>query len=135
MQIQLKQADIEQAIKSYVASIGVTRSVESIDFTMGRKDSGLTAAIEVSDRVTHQAEAIPAGPVNRGIPTPAEKVAVSAAATDDSVEAVGVVKASAETEAKVEEALADGVVETGAEEASAANEESALQEKTSLFGS
>lgn len=125
MQIQLKQADIEQAIKNYVASIGVTRSVESIDFTMGRKDSGLTAAIEVSDRVTHQAEAIPEGPVNRGIPTPAEKAAVSAAATDETAE-----------DESVEESASEEAGES-TEEPSAANEgeEPSPQEKTSLFGS
>lgn len=47
MQIQLKQEDIETAIKQYLASQGVTRGVTAIEFTKGRGGSGLIADIEM----------------------------------------------------------------------------------------
>lgn len=115
MQIQLRQADIEQAIKNHIAAIGIQREVDEIHFTMGRKSSGLVADINVSDHIN-----VPAGPINRSTTvehsTPEEKAAVSVAAVDES------------TESPVEEETEEPVLR---EEEAATD----TQEKTSLFGS
>jgi len=85
MQIQLKQADIEQAIKNHIAAIGIQREVDEIHFTMGRKSSGLVADINVSDRVN-----VPSGPIKRTTvddqTTAEEYAAVPEEAVDVSVE-------------------------------------------------
>lgn len=51
MQIIIKQRDIEQAIRGYIAAQGINlagKSVE-INFTAGRKEAGLTAEIDIED--------------------------------------------------------------------------------------
>jgi hypothetical protein len=51
MQIQLKQAEIESALRDYVTKQGINlqwRTVE-IEFTSGRKDNGITADLRISD--------------------------------------------------------------------------------------
>lgn len=50
MQIHLNQDDIEQAIKSYVSAMGVSRPVEEINFTVKRADGqSITAEIELEN--------------------------------------------------------------------------------------
>jgi len=49
MEIRLKQKDIEEAIAMFLASQGVARPVSNISFTMGRKDSGLSAEVECAE--------------------------------------------------------------------------------------
>lgn len=51
MQIQLKQTEIEKAIKAFISNQGINlvgKSVE-IAFTSGRKDNGLSAEINIED--------------------------------------------------------------------------------------
>ena len=51
MQIIIKQKDIEQAITEYIASQGIKligKEVE-INFTAGRKDSGISAEIDIEE--------------------------------------------------------------------------------------
>lgn len=62
MQINLKQTEIEAALRDYVSKLGISlegREVEII-FTNGRKSNGLTADIEISDTVTTTAAPVPA---------------------------------------------------------------------------
>ena len=49
MQITLRQRDIELALKMYLASQGIALADRafSVDFTAGRKESGLTATIDI----------------------------------------------------------------------------------------
>lgn len=51
MQIQLKQLEIEKALKAYITGLGIdlTGKVVTIAFTSGRKDNGLSADIEFED--------------------------------------------------------------------------------------
>lgn len=51
MQIQLKQSEIEIALRDYITKLGINlkgRSVQ-IEFTSGRKENGITADLCVSD--------------------------------------------------------------------------------------
>ena len=51
MQVQIKQAEIESAIRSFIANQGISlvgKEVK-IDFTAGRKNGGLTADISIED--------------------------------------------------------------------------------------
>lgn len=76
MQITLKQADIEAAVKRHVAALGISRDVVSVTFTSSRKGGfSIGADVEVSDGA-----AIPAGPIERCTTVnPAEAAVVSPA--------------------------------------------------------
>jgi hypothetical protein len=52
MQIQLKQKEIETALKLYVSRQGIDLKGKNvtIDFTAGRKDSGLSADIVIEGK-------------------------------------------------------------------------------------
>ena len=54
MQIQLKQREIEAALKMYISSQGInlTGKIVTIDFTAGRKDSGLSADLTIEETET-----------------------------------------------------------------------------------
>ena len=51
MQIQLKQTEIIQALKLYITTQGINLNGKSVEvsFTAGRKDSGLTADVQIED--------------------------------------------------------------------------------------
>ena len=49
MQMQLKQAHIEAAIRDFVTKAGIQFPVDEISFTAGRGKDGLTATIELED--------------------------------------------------------------------------------------
>lgn len=51
MQIQLKQREIEQALKQYIIDQGISLRGKNITigFTAGRKDGGLTADINIDE--------------------------------------------------------------------------------------
>jgi hypothetical protein len=50
MKISLQQADIEQAIKKYVASMGIARPVDRIEFNVSRKGgTSIEAEIDMAD--------------------------------------------------------------------------------------
>ena len=53
MQINLKQAEIVSALKAYIAAKGIdlTGKTVEIDFTAGRKNTGLSADIVIEDFV------------------------------------------------------------------------------------
>jgi hypothetical protein len=57
MQIQLKQPEIEAAIRSYVRTLGFTSDVGKIAFTAGRGTSGVTADFDVGASIS-QADAV-----------------------------------------------------------------------------
>lgn len=73
MQINLKQAEIEVALRDYVSKLGISLEGREVDivFTNGRKSNGLSADIEISDTVavaaTPAAVAIPSTPIQREI--------------------------------------------------------------------
>ncbi len=51
MQVQIKQNEIEQAIRAFIANQGISLENKEvkIDFTAGRKNGGLTADISIED--------------------------------------------------------------------------------------
>lgn len=51
MQIQLRQPEIKDALKQYITKQGINLQgkVVSIDFTAGRKETGLSADISIED--------------------------------------------------------------------------------------
>ena len=51
MQIQLKQTEIETALKDYIQKQGIQLQGRAviIDFTNGRKENGITADLSISD--------------------------------------------------------------------------------------
>lgn len=51
MQIQLKQAEIVTALKQYISSQGINlqNKTVNISFTAGRRESGITADLEIED--------------------------------------------------------------------------------------
>ena len=53
MQIQLKQREIEAALKMFISQQGISlagKTVE-VEFTSGRKDNGLSAELTIEDTV------------------------------------------------------------------------------------
>lgn len=56
MQITLKQAHIESAVRAYVAKAGIAFPVDEISFTAGRGKDGMTATIEMQDPFTVEGE-------------------------------------------------------------------------------
>lgn len=52
MQINLKQVEIIQALKSYISQKGISLSGKTVDctFTAGRKDSGISVEISIEDQ-------------------------------------------------------------------------------------
>lgn len=105
MQIQLRQSEIETAIKQYITSMGIPRAIDSIAFTASRGNAGILAEIEIVEAETPVAE------------TPVKAV----------VEAVKVVKPAPE---KTAEKAADAKAE---EPATKEAEKSAPAEAKSLF--
>lgn len=68
IKLSIKQDDIEQAIKDYVASKGITTPVREINFAVARKGGfNLSAEVEVSEApiesVAETVKAEPTGPV------------------------------------------------------------------------
>ena len=51
MQVQIKQNEIEQAIRAFIANQGISLEGKEvkIDFTAGRKNGGLTADISIEE--------------------------------------------------------------------------------------
>ena len=73
MQIQLKQLEIEKALKAYITGLGIDLAGKTVTiaFTSGRKDNGLSADIEFED-----AGNIPGytdAPPVRVVPTPSQQ--------------------------------------------------------------
>ena len=73
IQIQLKQLEIEKALKAYITSLGIDLAGKTVTiaFTSGRKDNGLSADIEFED-----AGNIPGytdAPAVRVVPTPSQQ--------------------------------------------------------------
>lgn len=84
MQINLKQTEIEIALRDYVSKLGISlegREVEIV-FTNGRKSNGLTADIVISDTI-----AAAAAPTPVSIPdTPIKREAVATPVQPEPVE-------------------------------------------------
>lgn len=61
MQIQLKQNEIVAAIKQYVAQQGINLSGRRVEvtFTAGRKESGLSADVDITDDVPPSVMLVP----------------------------------------------------------------------------
>jgi hypothetical protein len=83
MQIQLKQNEIVAAIKQYVAQQGINltgRKVE-VTFTAGRKESGLSADVDITDDVPTSEVVTLVPRAAEPDPAPAEAEAAPAAPT------------------------------------------------------
>lgn len=67
MQIQLKQTEIEAALKMFISNQGISLANKSVQmtFTSGRKDNGLSAELSIEDIGTPHA-------VKTEVPTQAE---------------------------------------------------------------
>lgn len=67
MQIQLKQNEINAALNQYIASQGINLIGKAVDisFTAGRKNTGLTADIKISDQA-----AAPEAALAQELPSP-----------------------------------------------------------------
>lgn len=52
MQVQLKQSEIEAALKGYIAQQGInlTNKTVTCTFTAGRKDSGISVELEIEEQ-------------------------------------------------------------------------------------
>ena len=97
MNIIIKQKEIEAGIKLYLLQQGIQligKSTE-ISFTAGRKDSGLSAEIEINDKegVTSVVDSMiqqqaPVAPVIAPVPAPIIPPAIAQAAEELSVELV-----------------------------------------------
>lgn len=53
MQIQLKQSEIIQALKLYISTQGINLNGKTVEvaFTAGRKETGLSADVQIEDMV------------------------------------------------------------------------------------
>ena len=73
MQIQLKQSEIIQALKLYISTQGINLNGKTVEvaFTAGRKETGLSADIDIQDiEGSAVLGAIPSGPVKREMAYP-----------------------------------------------------------------
>lgn len=101
MQINLKQTEIIQALKNYIAQKGISLSGKTVDcaFTAGRKDTGISVEISIEDQdipgyTDGSPEEVTAAPVAKPVAVPKS----SAEAITSDVFATSVVPES--TEAK-----------------------------------
>lgn len=69
MEIKLKQADIEAAIKAHLVRMGITRPVTEMNFIAGRRGAGTVVEIEVSDT---DLPPVQSGPVARTVTASAQ---------------------------------------------------------------
>lgn len=116
MLIQLKQTEIETALKMYIASQGISLEGRTVDiaFTSGRGGNGLTADLDIHDTIGYIApeivvvpEEIPTNPIKRA-------------------------PARSEEKAIPEETVVEEDVILGAPDD--VNEQAPVEPKTSLFG-
>lgn len=73
MQIQLKQLEIEKALKAYITSLGIDLKGKTVTiaFTSGRKDNGLSADVEFED--AGEVPGYTDAPTVRAVPTPSQQ--------------------------------------------------------------
>ena len=96
MQIILKQRHIEAALKQYIAAEGInlTGKNVTVEFTAGRKETGLSAEIDIADAEDQNTPVTPLGVVKN---TPAVQITADAPVT-----------ASIATEPVADEPVAEG---------------------------
>lgn len=72
MQVQLKQSEIVNAIKGYLTSQGINLAGKDVQitFTAGRKESGLTADVDIQELYATPVNTVPAGPIARSLEEP-----------------------------------------------------------------
>lgn len=65
MLIQLRQSEIETALRDYIVNQGINLTGRTVDisFTSGRKDNGISADLDITE-IHHSVKAIPSGPIN-----------------------------------------------------------------------
>ena len=126
MNLNLKQAEIVDALKQYVSKQGFSLQGKSvkISFTAGRKDSGLSADVSIEDQDIPGVEEAPVAEVVKPVLT---AVVTPITAVADTKAAEGVAVASLATEALTDAPFDGGVAVAD----SAANE--APVKTTSLF--
>ena len=76
MLIQLRQSEIETALRDYIVNQGINLTGRQVDisFTSGRKDNGISADLDIVES-QQVLKVVPAGPIKRGFePTEVDKV-------------------------------------------------------------
>lgn len=98
MDIQLKQQDIEKAIRLYIGEQGITTRNKDItmSFTAGRKKSGITADVSIEDVVENVKPVSPITAAIDAIQAETPKVVYAEVAVGHPVEPVHVPLAQAE---------------------------------------
>ena len=133
MQISLKQAHIEAAIRDYVAKAGITFPVDSIDFTASRGKDGMTATVEMEDPFL--IDPTPAvNPASTPRAAKAKREVVDEPAPEASQEEETPDQAFVAEEDEVPTTKADAPFKSDAPVAAAAKEEPAPKAGVSLFG-
>jgi hypothetical protein len=74
MQITLKQAELETAVRSYIASMGLNFEVSAVTFTATRGGNGVPGTITTEVEVG-AAPPVEANPILKAVDTVIEKVA------------------------------------------------------------
>ena len=84
MQITLKQAELESAVRDYITKIGIARPVGEVNFTPTRGNEGIVTSVEVGEasNVT-LAVNTPAPVAEEAQPEVAQEAATEAAEEED----------------------------------------------------
>lgn len=117
MQIQLNQNDIETAVRNYVSAMGITRSVDEIQFSVSRKGGqSIEAEIDLADCTGGARPSTPSGPDS----TPGPRKAPEPVAEPEPVEEPEPVKDEApftpDQDAEPANEVAEDTVEDGTAE-------------------
>lgn len=67
MLIQLRQSEIEAALREYIVNQGINLTDRQVDisFTSGRKDNGISADLDIVES-QQTLKVVPSGPIKRG---------------------------------------------------------------------
>lgn len=84
MQINLKQPEIERALKMFIASQGISLQGREVDisFTAGRRGSGVSAEMQISEE---PASEVPVPPARSGVLRGVDQVAPASTTVAENV--------------------------------------------------
>ena len=93
MLLQLKQSDVDQAIRNYVSGLGIACQVEHVTYTAGRGENGLSVDVRLDTGTKTRQPNL--------VETAAAKVSEAVSATKDAVLGSEDKSADAETDGEV----------------------------------
>lgn len=134
MQITLKQAHIEAAIRDYVAKAGITFPVDSIDFTASRGKDGMTATVEMEDPFLIDPTPVAPPKAVKAVASPKRETRDEPAAEAEQEEATPDQAFVADEEEETPVAEDASPFKSDAPVAAAAKEETTQKAGVSLFG-